>query len=142
MQHWTNSSVRKSLDEQGSVPHWQPSLGTLLFVYSWTTAPTFLFCRDREMGNSFQLLGLILALFIVKGSHCESEAMVTIRNGQILGSFMTSASGRQFLAFQGIFYAEAPTGDRRFKVFKYITKHFFRISTGSCLDCRNPFQFQ
>ena len=82
------------------------------------------------MANSSHLFGLVLVLFIVKGSHCESEPMVTIRNGRILGSFMTSSSGQQFLAFQGIFYAEAPTGNRRFKVFEHVTSISFASQPG------------
>ena len=36
--------------------------------------------------------------------------------GQIRGSQMTSASGKNFHAFRGIPYAEPPIGDLRFRV--------------------------
>lgn len=47
----------------------------------------------------------------------KQEPLVTIADlGQVRGSRMSSASGREILAFRGVPYAEPPVGDLRFRV--------------------------
>lgn len=41
--------------------------------------------------------------------------------GSVLGSQMSSASGRNFFAFRGIPYGQPPVGNLRFKVIKFIS---------------------
>lgn len=44
--------------------------------------------------------------------------LVTIPLGKISGSLMISSSGRPFLSFRGIPFAQPPIGDLRFKVYR------------------------
>ena len=60
----------------------------------------------------------------------HSGPTVNVQQGTLRGTYLTSRNGKQFAAFQGIPYAQPPTGDLRFKVrlfyFK-ITKYYCRI---------------
>ena len=58
---------------------------------------------------------LVLGILLICGS-VECQPLVSIPLGQIQGSFMSSASGREFMAFRGIPYAKPPVGELRFKV--------------------------
>ncbi|CAG7821890.1 unnamed protein product [Allacma fusca] len=46
----------------------------------------------------------------------EIEPRVGISNGKVEGYFMKTVGGRRILAFEGIPYAEAPIGSRRFRI--------------------------
>ena len=47
--------------------------------------------------------------------------------GKIRGSFITSRLGRQIYSFRGLRYAEAPVGERRFKVSVHSKTFYFEI---------------
>ena len=47
----------------------------------------------------------------------QQGPLVYVEQGALRGTYLTSASGRIFAAFQGIPYARPPTGKHRFKVF-------------------------
>ena len=66
----------------------------------------------------FLFLVYLVHYNVVGGEENESkEPLVTIPSlGQVRGSLMTSAGGRQFLAFRGIPYAKPPIENLRFKV--------------------------
>ena len=46
--------------------------------------------------------------------HVVSQ-QVTLPSGRIQGHFLTSRDGRQFTAYEGIPYGQAPTGELRFR---------------------------
>ena len=48
----------------------------------------------------------------------DNIPIVSIKHRTLKGKFMTSLSGRNFAAFQGIPYAKPPIGKLRFKVSK------------------------
>lgn len=48
--------------------------------------------------------------------HVLASPRVTIKNGTLQGSIITTRNGRQIFAFQGIPYARPPIGDLRFEV--------------------------
>jgi carboxylesterase type B len=66
---------------------------------------------------------LVLGILLICGSRVECQPLVSIPLGQIQGSFMSSASGRQFMAFRGIPYAKPPVGELRFKVSLHTSGH-------------------
>lgn len=54
----------------------------------------------------------------------QNGPLVTIVGlGQVRGSRMSSASGREILAFRGVPYAEPPVGDLRFRVSFNCSRH-------------------
>ena len=63
-------------------------------------------------------LAIILLLSIVpKIKMSESDnPVVNIKLGKIKGSLMTTRLGKTIYSFRGIYYAEPPTGQNRFKV--------------------------
>lgn len=54
---------------------------------------------------------------------------VHVQQGTLTGTYLTSRYGRKFAAFQGIPYAQPPTGDLRFKV----RVVYFKISKGTAV---------
>ena len=68
------------------------------------------------------VLGCVFFYCIVRGN---AEEIVNIPSlGEIRGSFMTSASGRQFSAFRGIPFAKPPVDQLRFKVLRHDISKF------------------
>jgi hypothetical protein len=66
------------------------------------------------LGRLLLILGaIILAL---EAATPQDGPMVHVKQGTLQGSYLTSRYGRRFAAFQGIPYAQPPTGDLRFKV--------------------------
>lgn len=57
------------------------------------------------------ILGLILC--------CNCQPELKLEQGIVRGKIKQSYKGRNFMAFEGIPYAEAPVGDLRFAVSKY-----------------------
>lgn len=49
---------------------------------------------------------------------------MAIKNGEIRGVYRTSTNGRKYAAFEGVPYAEPPTGKLRFKVSLILLKQF------------------
>ncbi len=65
----------------------------------------------------FLLFTYLTCYKTVSGDKHEVKPLVTIPSlGQVRGSHMTSAGGRQFFAFRGVPYAKPPIGNLRFKV--------------------------
>jgi hypothetical protein len=66
------------------------------------------------------MLGTVLLLLtpvLVAGSvPPKLGPLVHVEQGAIRGTYLTSAGGRKFAAFEGIPYARPPTGKHRFKV--------------------------
>ncbi|GLV38035.1 uncharacterized protein CBL_07833 [Carabus blaptoides fortunei] len=58
---------------------------------------------------------LVLATFVIVGLYADDRPLVDTANGRIQGTFKTSRKGRQYLAFEGIPYAQPPVGELRFK---------------------------
>jgi acetylcholinesterase len=46
----------------------------------------------------------------------QSDPHIEISSGKIKGSYLSSSSGRNFLAFRGVPYAKPPTGELRLRV--------------------------
>lgn len=66
------------------------------------------------MGQLHVVLLLFVNLFtIIKA---EDATIVKTEEGKLRGKFMKSKFGRNFLAFQGVPYAEPPIGKLRFEV--------------------------
>lgn len=57
---------------------------------------------------------LMLMIGLVYGT----DNILNLSQGKINGSIYESRNGREFIAFQGIPYAEPPIGDLRLQVFK------------------------
>nr|CAD7204276.1 unnamed protein product [Timema douglasi] len=59
---------------------------------------------------------VLLTILCLRPSQASSQdsPLVTVAQGSLIGSFMTSRCGRQFYAFQSIPYARPPVGDLRF----------------------------
>lgn len=58
------------------------------------------------------------------GESTENECappIVTLKLGNIRGSYITSRLGNDFMAFRGIRYAQPPVNELRFKVNNFIT---------------------
>ena len=56
------------------------------------------------------------------------EPMVRVRTGALRGSKMLSSADREFLAFRGIPYAQAPVGPLRFQV--KTSRFLLKLATG------------
>ncbi|GLH12015.1 Venom carboxylesterase-6 [Gryllus bimaculatus] len=67
---------------------------------------------SRNMGVQFSWC---LFIFLAYGSAAEPPPMVQTVYGPVRGSYMKSASGKQFAAFRGIPYARPPVGKYRFE---------------------------
>lgn len=69
---------------------------------------------------------IFMLVSVIHLAICEEDKLkVTIPAlGQLMGSEMSSASGRKFQAFRGIPFAEPPVGDLRFKVIFNIISYF------------------
>jgi hypothetical protein len=61
---------------------------------------------------------LLVTAILVSGAVPHQEGpLVHVEQGALRGTYLISAGGRKFAAFQGIPYARPPTGKHRFKVF-------------------------
>ena len=75
-------------------------------------------------------IGNIMCCFLFRGSYAneepESQLQISTELGPMIGSYMTSDSGRTISAFRAIPYAKPPVGKLRFKVQRLkIQIHFF-----------------
>lgn len=61
------------------------------------------------------VFGCFVLLFTIVVGEYQT---INLLQGQLFGSTLKSRDGRDFMAFQGIPYAEPPIGDLRFKVNK------------------------
>lgn len=64
--------------------------------------------------------GLLVSLSFLGSSFAQGLIVDIPTLGRIRGSQMLSSSGRNFLAFRGIRYAQPPVGNLRFRVIFYI----------------------
>lgn len=62
-----------------------------------------------------KLLLLSATLLTLDAAYPKKPPQITIEQGTLQGTYLTSRDGRAFLAFQGIPYAQPPTGKLRFK---------------------------
>ncbi|XP_069694918.1 venom carboxylesterase-6-like [Periplaneta americana] len=62
-----------------------------------------------------KILLLSAALLTLEAAYPKKPPLVTIDQGTLQGTYLTSRSGRAFLAFQSIRYAQPPIGKLRFK---------------------------
>lgn len=58
---------------------------------------------------------VLAALSVGVGSY-DNAPQVTVAQGALMGHYLTSRKGRQFVGFQGVPYAKPPLGDMRFRV--------------------------
>ena len=65
---------------------------------------------------NYTLLLVLISLLQLKDVFSNTLPLVKIPLGLLQGTYLSSANGRKFAAFQGIPYADPPTGDLRFKV--------------------------
>jgi hypothetical protein len=59
---------------------------------------------------------LVTAVLVSGAVPTQVGPLVHVEQGALRGTYLTSAGGRIFAAFQGIPYARQPTGKHRFKV--------------------------
>lgn len=85
--------------------------------------------------KSLALCFILTAFLKWANGNDKSDYVVSIEFGEIRGSIMSSAFGREFLAFRGIPYAKAPIGDLRFKVWLFACQHCL---TSGREDASNP----
>jgi hypothetical protein len=62
------------------------------------------------------VLLLLTSLLVAGATQPQLGPLVHVEQGALRGTYLTSAGGRKFSAFQGIPYARPPTGKHRFKV--------------------------
>ena len=90
-------------------------------------SPAFL----QDLSGQTMLCKLFLIVYattlVLKAASHHNGPTVHVQQGTLTGTYLTSRYGRKFAAFQGIPYAQPPTGDLRFQVrainFK-ISKHY------------------
>jgi carboxylesterase type B len=63
-----------------------------------------------------KLLLICTTLTILEVVYSKERYRISIEQGELQGTTLTSRNGRTFAAFQGIPYAEPPVGNLRFKV--------------------------
>ncbi|PSN36678.1 hypothetical protein C0J52_16276 [Blattella germanica] len=68
------------------------------------------------MDTKRELLIALIAVLQIQCALLDSLPVVTIQQGLLQGTYMTSAKGRKFAAFQGVPYAHPPVGKHRFKL--------------------------
>jgi carboxylesterase type B len=59
-------------------------------------------------------------LLVCMASQAQAECLVSIAQGAVRGSVMTSFHGKDFCSYRGIPYAEPPVGERRFRVSNHL----------------------
>ena len=76
---------------------------------------------------------LLSAVFVAGVPSPQQGPLVYVEQGALRGTYLNSAGGRIFAAFQGIPYARPPTGKHRFKVF--IPLFLFILFYVTSFDC-------
>jgi hypothetical protein len=65
----------------------------------------------------YRLVLIVSATILApQAASLQDGPSVHVQQGTLMGTYLTSRYGRKFAAFQGIPYAQPPTGDFRFKV--------------------------
>lgn len=133
-QAWRSETFSQSCDcvlrpaDKGKVTH--RSLNTSSVFWEADSQFWSAFLQDLSEQTMLYKLFLIVSattLALEAASH-HNAPTVQVQQGTLKGTYLTSRYGRKFAAFQGIPYAQPPTGDLRFKV-RVI---YFKISTRYC----------
>lgn len=66
------------------------------------------------------IVGVLILSSLVASISPPDPSLVLTAQGKIRGGRMATYTGKPFFAFRGVRYAEAPTGDYRFKVRRFL----------------------